>query len=400
MKKDHKKNAVIVLGGNINALGVVRSFEKTDIPVYSFGERKNFVMHSCFCKGVVCPQPDTENFIDFLIKFRQNFEVNPIIFACADRFLIPIVKNKERLKDMFFIPVCDWDILSKLIVKEYLYPFAEEKGIPCPKTVQIQAKEMTNSSSLGFVFPIIIKPSLTLSFAKKMGEKAYILNSQNEYESFLIRLKDSGVDEMLIMQEYIPGDVDGLYTITSYADKNHVIKGYSIGHKIRQSPPLTGGILSGHVIHVEEILKLSEIFIKESKFYGISNIEYKKDSRDGSYKLMEINPRTGLWNLSVLESGVNLPLEAYNDALGRDVEREENKTGELVWCKTIEDCYNCVWGYRHKGYTDKSMSLKEWYKSVHIKGARFVDSIFKAYDPMPFFYFYLFDAIGQKLQKK
>ena len=54
MKKDFNKNAVIVLGGNINALGVVRSFEETDIPVYSFGERKNFVMRSRFCKGVVC----------------------------------------------------------------------------------------------------------------------------------------------------------------------------------------------------------------------------------------------------------------------------------------------------------------------------------------------------------
>lgn len=400
MKKDFNKNAVIVLGGNINALGVVRSFEETDIPVYSFGERKNFVMRSRFCKGVVCPHPNNEEFIDFLIQYRENFEVNPILFACADRFLMPIVKNKERLKNLYFIPVCDWDILSNLIVKEFLYPFAAEKGIPCPKTLQSQAKEMNKRTTSGFVFPIIIKPSITLSFAKKMGEKAYILNTQGEYEEFLEKLKKCEVDEMLIIQEYIPGDVDALYTITSFADRNHIIKGYSIGHKIRQSPPLTGGILSGHVKHVEEILRLSEIFIRESEFYGISNIEFKKDSRDGSYKLMEINPRTGLWNLSVLESGINLPMEAYKEVLGREVVREENKTDELIWCTTIQDFYNCVWGYKHKGYSNKSMSIKEWYKTVHLKGVKFVDSIFKIYDPLPFLYFYLFDAILQKFNKK
>ena len=47
-EKDNDKNNVIILGGGINALGIIRSFQKTDIPVVAMSWYKDYGMSSRF----------------------------------------------------------------------------------------------------------------------------------------------------------------------------------------------------------------------------------------------------------------------------------------------------------------------------------------------------------------
>jgi predicted ATP-grasp superfamily ATP-dependent carboligase len=384
MKKNKTLNNVIVLGAGINGLGIIRSFEKTPIPVIAMSWYKDYGMSSRFCESAICPNPlKEEEFIQFLIQYSKELSKKPVLFATSDLFLIPMVKNMDILSEFYHIPVCEWNIFSKLIKKEYLYSLAEQLDIPCPKTKNVNKAEDFEGIMNDMQFPVIIKPSVNINFSKLLGEKAYILKNRPDLDQLIEKIiKTRLYEEHIIIQEYIPGDVTSLYTITSYANKEHEIKGYSIGHKIRQYPPQTGTIISGKVIHVEDILINAERFIKATKFYGISNIEFKKDDRDNTYKLMEINPRTGLWNLSVLECGINLPLMSYNDILGKEIKQEYNKQKELIWLITPLDFYYSLWGYKKKNYPEADISFGEWKKSV--KGKK-VDATFKWYDPIPFF---------------
>lgn len=385
--KNANRNKVVILGGGINAMGIVRSFEKTDIPVVVMSWYKDSAMTSRFCKSEICPNPiDKEKLVDFLIQYGEKQTSKTVLFATSDLFLMPIVEFKEKLSKYYHIPVCDWDLLSKLIEKEYLYSFVEKLGIPCPKTINVYKIDDFDVVKESLALPIIIKPSVNINFSRLLGSKAFILKTKKELDDIIQKISETNLcSEKIIAQEYIPGEPTELYTITSYANKDHEITGYSIGHKIRQFPPQTGTIVSGHVIHIEEILKHAETFIKETKFYGISNIEFKKDARDGSYKLMEINPRTGLWNLSVLESGVNLPMQAYNDVLGIPIEKEFNKNDELIWYILPIDLYYALWGNKKKGFPQYAITYKAWRKSVRKKGVKCVDALFKWYDPIPFF---------------
>ena len=45
-------------------------------------------------------------------------------------------------------------------------------------------------------------------------------------------------------------------------------------------------------------------------------MEFKRDPRDGGYKLMEINARHWLWHSLAAACGVNLSYVAYRDAIG------------------------------------------------------------------------------------
>jgi len=136
---------------------------------------------------------------------------------------------------------------------------------------------------------------VTVGFKQAIGKKALIVKYLNELEVYKSNIINSEFSHKpIIVQEYIPGGMDTLYTITSYASRESEIIGYSIGHKIRQSPPEGGTIISGKVTHIDEILHLGKKLIKETGYFGISNIEFKRDSRDDSYKLMEINPISGV----------------------------------------------------------------------------------------------------------
>lgn len=374
-------NPVIILGGNINGLGIVRSFQKTDIPVYVLIQQKDFISHSRFCKTVMCPDPKSEDFVGFLYQYCKGMTNKPVVFATADVFLIPLIRNKKRLEEVAYIPTCDQDLFDKLIEKKYLYQFAEQVGVACPKTINLLAEEIDMAITEGMLYPLIVKPSVNITFQKTFGQKALLMDTLEDMQQFIAEVRSKEYMGPLIIQEYIPGDMTTLHTITSYADKNGEIRGYSIGHKIRQYPAKTGTITAGLVEHVEPILEMSRRFVKSVGFYGISNIEYKYDERDGLYKLMEINPRTGLWNLSVLESGVNLPLIAYRDILGKPISDESNKEGKLIWAITLFDMLVSLRGYRSNGEAEYALSYKEWRKSL--KGSRKVDAIFRWNDPMP-----------------
>lgn len=376
-------NSVVILGGGVNALGIIRSFQKTNIPVITMSWYKDYGMSSRFTKSAICPNPlDKLKLIEFLCDYGNTLEKKAVLFATSDLFLLPIIEYKHKLDKYFHIPLSEWDTISQLLKKENLYKLADKLGIPAPKSCTAYSYEEFANNVKKFDFPLLIKPSVNISFTKHFGEKALAFESVFDLEKIDAKLRTFDYSsEPIIIQDFISGNAETLYTITSYANKQNIIKGYSIGHKIRQFPPETGTIISGKVTHVPEILTHAQKFISATKFHGISNIEFKKDARDGEYKLMEINPRTGVWNLSALKCDVNLPLMAYNDSLSLPISDQYNHEKELIWMNTPMDIYYSLLGFKSKGYGKFSISFKEWLKSV--KGEK-VDACFKWYDPFPF----------------
>lgn len=373
-------NPVIILGSGINALGIVRSLATTNIPIYILDSRKDIAVYSKYVKKFI--EIEDKKFIESFKKTLQKFSKHPVIFPTTDFYLYTLLKNASEFKDQCLIPISDWTIVSPLLEKEFLYDLAKSHDIPHPITeVTNNASEIyEKANNIGL--PVVIKPSLTTGFAQEIGEKAPIIFTIEKLkETCNIITESSFKNSPMVIQEYIPGEVEDLHTITCYADRNNNIRGYSIGHKIRQSPPITGTIISGKVEHVEAILDAAKKLIKASGFHGISNIEFKYDKRDGKYKLIEINPRTGIWNLSSYKAGINLPLMAYKDCFEKDFENECNNECSLIWMDTPVDLYNTLIGFKHKGHPEYCLSFSQWLTSI--KGRK-VDAIFDIKDIRPF----------------
>jgi hypothetical protein len=67
---------------------------------------------------------------------------------------------------------------------------------------------------------------------------------------------------------------------------------------------------------VDEVVDLGLKTIRAVGFHGLSQVELKRDPRDGRFKLMEINPRLWQWHGLASACRVDLPRIAYWDLLG------------------------------------------------------------------------------------
>ena len=75
-----------------------------------------------------------------------------------------------------------------------------------------------------------------------------------------------------------------------------------------------------------EVAELSRRLLKAFDFRGLVNVEFKLDSRDGTYRLIEINPRSASANQLAVSSGVDFPHLVYR-YLTRPDGREPSTVG-------------------------------------------------------------------------
>jgi D-aspartate ligase len=381
----HSGPVPVILGGYVNGLGLVRSFGKKKIPTILLDYKRSLASYSRYTKGIICPDPiqEEEEFICFLIELGKQLPHKGFLLATNDIWLIPISKNRSVLSEYYHYPMPDWDVIEKCWRKEYLYKIAKENSIPIPKTFFIKTLSELDNITLDIPFPCILKPSITIGFMEKLGSngRTIVITSMKELTYWKQKIQHAGLTDIsLILQAQIPGSPSNLYTITSYANKKSEIVAYSIGHKIRQYPPEAGTITSGEVENIPEVLEWGSRLIKALRFYGISNIEFKKDDRDGSYKLIEINPRPGMWNYSVLMSGVNLPYIAYLDCIGEKNGTILKSSEGKKWILLSQDLISAVYTNKKDGYYAYSLTLGEWIKSV--RGER-IYAIESWKDPLP-----------------
>ena len=94
----------------------------------------------------------------------------------------------------------------------------------------------------------------------------------------------------------------------------------------------------GDFLNDQKPIKLGMRLLKAMKWIGPAEVEFKKDPRDGEFKILEVNPRpTMLVNFSVL-SGLDIPFLWYKIAVGEECE----KAGEMRG-----NCYKYInlWNY-------------------------------------------------------
>ena len=92
-----------------------------------------------------------------------------------------------------------------------------------------------------------------------------------------------------------------------------------------------GSARVGEAIWVDEIVGQGLDLLRALDFHGISQLETKRDPRDGRYKLMEVNPRLWQWHGLAAACGVDLPVIAYRDLTGEKVEPVTMNGSGRVW---------------------------------------------------------------------
>ena len=177
--------------------------------------------------------------------------------------------------------------------------------------------------------PCSSKPSDPTGFRREFRRQAFRCSTRAELDEAYERARPYDP----LVQELIPGGDDELYTLGSYLDRDGEALGGLLGPEAPADAARVGTCRVGEAVWVDAVVEQGLTLLRGLGFHGLSQVEFKRDPRDGAYKLMEVNPRLFQWHGLAAACGVDLPRVAYFDLLGdaaaaRALERQLQAVGD------------------------------------------------------------------------
>jgi predicted ATP-grasp superfamily ATP-dependent carboligase len=317
--------ALVVDVGWVNGLAAIRSLGRAGVRVLALDHRPSALgFRSRYAQRVLTPDPqDEEAFVAFLAGLE--LEAPAPLLATHDEPLNAIARGADALGGRFLYPFPPWEVLSRIQSKRSQLEAAERAGIPVPRWATTSAA----ADELGY--PVLVKPSSTEGFKRRFGRQAFRCETRAEVEE---AFAEAAEYEPLV-QELIPGGDEELYTLGSYLDRDGEPLGLFCGRKLRQTPPGVGTCRVGEAVWVDEVVDQGLAFLRALGHVGLSQVEFKRDPRDGSFRLMEVNPRLWQWHGLASACGVDLPRIAYEDLTGERPEPVSMNGKRRRWAITL-----------------------------------------------------------------
>ncbi len=390
--KDVDKSIAFVLGAGETALGVIRSLGKHHIPIIALDPSLGAIgLFSKYCKGIVCPDPKEkeEEYISFLLGVAEQMNSKGVLIPTSDEHVLAISRHRNVLESCYHLTAAKPDVIEKIVNKRRYYEIVEKLRMLYPKTYFPDDVSTVKGVSKDITYPCIIKPIFSTEFGKQFGVKIFKANSAEELIKAYSKAISGGYEA--VIQEVIPGDDANIYGFCSYANREFEPVGIFIYKKIRGYPEGFGVCSLVESTFEPEIIVLGTQILKIFNYHGISEIEFKKDTRDGKFKIIEMNARTWAENSLAVRCGVDLSYMAYMDAIGKEVEGAISEKVGVKWLNVFIDIRSFL-----ETMSRGELSLIKWVN--FLRGEREY-AVFDWSDPLPFlaYPFYLMPAALRRL---
>lgn len=328
----------IIVGTDMNAYNMAISFHEAYgmKPVLLGQSPMSFTEYSTITTHIIYDENlhETDVFLKHLEKISQQYKNEAehlVLVATNDEYVRLIVENRQQLEKDFKFNYIEENLLNDLLVKNNFYKVCERHGIDIPKTYMFDcASEETFTEEM--TYPIIIKPGNGVNYFKHSfpgQHKVYKLNSLEEAQEVIEKIKDSGYRDELIIQDYIPGDDTYMWDAVVYMSQESEPQVVSFGQVVLQEHTITGiGNYTAVITKPNrEMMDKLVQFLKELGYVGFANFDLKYDQRDGKFKVFEVNVRQGRSSYYITQCGHNMAQLLVDDLI-------ENKSKSLEY---IED---------------------------------------------------------------
>jgi D-aspartate ligase len=350
----------LVVGGDYQGLGIVRSLGRHGIPVCVLDDEPSIARFSRYtsCAIRVEDLRDEEAAADEILAVGERLGLHGwVIFATRDEVVTAVSRARDRLLSIYRVPTPGWEVAQHAIDKRLTYRTAERLGIATPRTwypASVDALEEIAPER----WPLLLKPAIKQHFIYATRVKGWVVRNRHELRERFAEAAAIGTADEVMVQEMIPGN-----GLTQYAYCAFFKDGEALGRmtvRRRRQYPVDLGRSSTYVetVDVPELAEPSERFLREVDYYGLVELEYKRDE-DGVYKLLDVNARTWGYHSLGHSAGVDFPLLLYRDQLGLEVQAAEARAG-VTWVRLLTDAPSALeeMGRRHLTLRDYLRSLR------------------------------------------
>jgi D-aspartate ligase len=349
----------VLLGGGLVAVPVARSLSRIGVRVLALGHRTDPVQWSRACHSFTDLGAD-EGVQDRWFEWLSSRPAEgAVVMPCNDDALELLARRRREIVDLGYTPMpSDPDVVLAMLDKDRTYELARAAGVPAPRVVLVRPGDAV--PALGdLAFPCAVKPRHSHEFARHFGFrlKLFVAHDGEELAGHLERMGALGLE--MLVTEIIPGPDDAHRSFYSYIAEDGRPLVRLTKRKHRQYPPEFGLTTYHEVTREPEVAEMGLRFFNGVGIRGAAVVEFKRDARDGSLKVIECNHRFTLGTEIVRHAGVDLPLIAYLDAIGRPPEPVPGyKAGVRQW-NPLSDAR--AWRAMR---TNGALSDRQWIRSL------------------------------------
>jgi predicted ATP-grasp superfamily ATP-dependent carboligase len=331
-----------VVGGDYQALGIVRSLGRRGIPVCVIDDEKSIARFSRYTTHNVRVSSlrDDGQAVEAIITAGRRLGLDGyVVFPTRDETVAELARNRSHLCELFRIPTPRWETVKWAWDKRNTYRLAEDLGIPTPQTWY--AKRAEDLDQVSIEPPYAVKPTVKERFFYATDAKAWRANTRSELRTLFLRAQEVVGPGEVMIQDLIPGDGRQQFAYCAFFKEGDAI-GKMVVQRRRQHPPEFGRASTFvETVDLPLLEELSERFLRAIEYYGLAELEYKLDPRDGRYRLLDFNART--WGYHSLGQGVGIdfPYLLFADQVGEPVRECRARSG-VRWIRLITDVPTAV----------------------------------------------------------
>ena len=365
----------VVVGGEHPGLGIARSLGRRGIPVcivddqYSVSQFSRYAKHVVRVKDLRDEQKTVENVLE--VGRRLNLK-DWVLYPTRDETVAAFSRYRDQLTPFYRVSTANWDSVKWAWDKKNTYDLAAQLGIPVPGTWN--PRSMNDLKELYGRLPLAMKPAVKENFFYATGHKAWRAETPEQLDEIFKKASAQIRPEEILIQEIIPGDGRQQYSYCAFFRDG---KAHStlVARRMRQHPREFGRAATYvETLDFPEIEELSERFLKAIDYYGLVEVEFKQDPRDGKFKLLDVNARTWGFHSIGEPAGVDFPYLLFADQVGQKVAPSRARA-EVGWLRLVTDVPTALSDMLH-GH----LKLRDYFQSL--RRTR-VESVFSAKDPMP-----------------
>lgn len=351
--------AVVIPADRPAALGIARSLGRRGIKVFGVDQDAYAIaMASRYMTPRPIPGADgsDEQRLEHLLKLGKELG-EAVLYPIRDNDVLLCSKYRAELQPYYRYVMSDHETITNVLTKDGLHKVAEKFNIPSPRVIWANSLEEIIQIGDQLPFPVVLKPVFSPSWLQD-DIAAIVRNDHISGPSKVVFCHDmnrlvemykkiSVFDPRMIIEEYIPGEDSSLLYFCFYLNRQSKILASFAGIKERILPVGFGSATFVRSFYDSKLEEASLELLSAVEYKGLGGVEFKRDSRDGIYKLIEFNARLGMWDSYGARCGVDIPYVSYRDALGLKVEPEFQYRNGVRWIDFQRDVRAFIIYRRH-----------------------------------------------------
>jgi D-aspartate ligase len=331
------RTGAVVLGGDFNGLAIVRSLGRRGVPVCVIDDEKSIARASRYTTHAVKVPTlrDDVAVVNTVLETGRGLGLHGwVLYPTRDEIVAALSRCRPLLEGQFLVSTPGWRQVQWSSDKRNMYRLAQNSGVPVPRTWF--PRDVREVARLPVSYPTVIKPAIKEHFIYQTKAKAWRADNPAQLQARFEQARVLVGEGEVMVQEFIPGDGRHQFAFCSFFKDARSV-GTMVVRRRRQHPPEFGRASTYvETVDLPELESTSVNLLRSIDFYGLAELEYKRDPRDGVFKLLDFNARCWGYHGLGARAGVDFPALLFEDLSGRAPAECRARVG-VRWIRLITD---------------------------------------------------------------